>query len=526
MLWQHAVNGGNKVIEYLLCLRMKRDKDSGFAVEIKSIQETELKKNVLEKHDELVSRTNKRILSRRARIEGELKIIEFEFGQASLTFAGTLEAQGGKQIAKFITTQTSKRNSGIMSKMAFNVLRQRSRASNSSGISSLSSTGGGGMWGGASDMEVNAIFTSLKSLLSEVIGEHFHKPDVIDRRRREHFTQSTMLSAPPLTEAEDTILALSEAFEGLLPKNAKRIKGSLAEGLDKYKWQEKNKLWGAFEVTLDTSAESLLFQLFEMDKYEDARSHHFKYGDLPRKVVKNVDGTRSTHHRVAISFPPPYRNRVFDSSYVWKQVERSNGKRGYVMAFEPLNDFKARLLDDSQADMSIYNCKKGSTKGAYIITSLAPNVCRWTRIQCIDFNATAKSDSMENFLVNKHLSWANEMQEKFKRNSKEVDAEVQAAHVEVMKEGVTLNASQKEVFRDLEDFFRGEGKANGWNHLNSPYSKVKMEIKHFGRDGEKTTGQGRAQTVADCSPEQGETICCSRERKKALSKSHLISTTS
>ncbi|GMH48323.1 hypothetical protein TrRE_jg10703, partial [Triparma retinervis] len=110
MLWQHAVNGGNKVIEYLLCLRMKREKDSGFAVEIKSIQETELKKNVLEKHDELVSRTNKRILSRRARIEGELKIIEFEFGQASLTFAGTLEAQGGKQIAKFITTQTLKRN--------------------------------------------------------------------------------------------------------------------------------------------------------------------------------------------------------------------------------------------------------------------------------------------------------------------------------------------------------------------------------------------------------------------------------
>ena len=508
MLWQHAINGGNKVIEYLLCLKVKSDKDSGFAVEIKSIQEIDLKKNMLEKYDGLISRTNKgRTLSRRARIEGELKISKFEFDQASLTFAGTLEAQGGKQIANFITSQTSKRNSGIMGKIGFNkVLGQRSRASNASGISSFSSTVGGSIWGNSSDEEVNAIFTSLKSLLSEVIGEHFHKPDVIDRRRREHFTQSTMLSAPPLTEAEDTILARSEAFEGLLPKNAKRIKGSLAEGLDKYKWTEKNRLWGAFEVTIDTSAESLLFQLFEIDKYEDARIHHFKYGDLPRRVVKNVDGTRSNHHRVAISFPPPFRNRVFDSSYVWKQVERSNGKRGYVVAFEPLNEFNARMLDDSQADMAIYNCKKGSTKGVYIITSLAPNVCRWTRIQSIEFNATAKSDSLENFLINKHLVWANEMQEKFKRNSKEVDAEVQAAHVETMKEGATLNASQKEVFADLEDLFRGEGKPSGWKPINSPYSNVKMEIKYSGRDGEKTIGQGRAQTVADCSPEQGETI--------------------
>jgi hypothetical protein len=454
MLWQHAINGGNKVIEYLLCLKVKSDKDSGFAVEIKSIQEIDLKKNMLEKYDGLISRTNKgRTLSRRARIEGELKISKFEFDQASLTFAGTLEAQGGKQIANFITSQTSKRNSGIMGKIGFNkVLGQRSGASNASGISSFSSTVGGSIWGNSSDEEVNAIFTSLKSLLSEVIGEHFHKPDVIDRRRREHFTQSTMLSAP------------------------------------------------------DTSAESLLFQLFEIDKYEDARIHHFKYGDLPRRVVKNVDGTRSTNHRVAISFPPPFRNRVFDSSSVWKQVERSNGKRGYVVAFEPLNEFNARMLDDSQADMAIYNCKKGSTKGVYIITSLAPNVCRWTRIQSIEFNATAKSDSLENFLINKHLVWANEMQEKFKRNSKEVDAEVQAAHVETMKEGATLNASQKEVFADLEDLFRGEGKPSGWKPINSPYSNVKMEIMYSGRDGEKTIGQGRAQTVADCSPEQGETI--------------------
>ncbi|GMI39265.1 hypothetical protein TrCOL_g5466 [Triparma columacea] len=98
-------------------------------------------------------------------------------------------------------------------------------------------------------------------------------------------------------------------------------------------------------------------------------------------------------------------------------------------------------------------------------------------------------DNAIEYLAKNQLAEANRLQEKFRRNGKEVDAEVRGALVERMREGVELEEDQKKVFGDLEKLFEGEG---GWRPLESPYEGVKMEIKYKQQEkGEKTlAGRG------------------------------------
>ena len=63
---------------------------------------------------------------------------------------------------------------------------------------------------------------------------------------------------------------------------------------------------------------------------------------------------------------------------------------------------------------------KGSTKGVYIIKELGKNTCEWIRIQQADIKVALPKAIMDS-MIKSHLGWANEVQEKFKRNGKAVD---------------------------------------------------------------------------------------------------------
>ncbi|GMI31066.1 hypothetical protein TrCOL_g1062 [Triparma columacea] len=126
-------------------------------------------------------------------------------------------------------------------------------------------------------------------------------------------------------------------------------------------------------------------------------------------------------------------------------------------------------------------------------------------------------DKAIDYLAKNQLVEANRLQKEFRRNGKEVDAEVRGALVERMREGVELEEDQKKVFGELEEFFGGEDK-EGWGLLESPYKGVKMKIKYKQQEkGQGSIALGKARGVADCTAEEAAAWYfeyCGRERKR------------
>ncbi|GMH59475.1 hypothetical protein TL16_g02835 [Triparma laevis f. inornata] len=69
---------------------------------------------------------------------------------------------------------------------------------------------------------------------------------------------------------------------------------------------------------------------------------------------------------------------------------------------------------------------KGTSTGVYIIKELTENTCEWTWAQQIDFKISLTANMLD-FFAKQNLAWADELQEKFRRNGKEVDGERVAA---------------------------------------------------------------------------------------------------
>ncbi|GMH67111.1 hypothetical protein TrLO_g1850 [Triparma laevis f. longispina] len=95
---------------------------------------------------------------------------------------------------------------------------------------------------------------------------------------------------------------------------------------------------------------------------------------------------------------------------------------------------------------------QGASKGVYIINELTENTCEWTRAQQVDLKITVLPANILVFLAKKELAWANQLQEKFRRNGKEVDLEVVAALTGKIIEwrGKSLMEDQVPVFRSGE----------------------------------------------------------------------------
>ncbi|GMI47646.1 hypothetical protein TrCOL_g5426 [Triparma columacea] len=276
---------------------------------------------------------------------------------------------------------------------------------------------------------------------------------------------------------EETMLDGVRELENELYEKGKRVKGTLQEGVDKYLWRDGDNVWGAFGVTADKSAEGMLAELSLSETYTYARRHLEDNGNLPRVLRQNVDGTRSLHQHQGVHLPNPAKDRLFESWFSWKEVKLENGRTSYMLAFVPLTEYPERGFKDLSKEGFVL----AETTGVYFFNEIAPNVCRMTRIQTVDLKFTgllqkAVMDKAIDFLAKSQLVEANMLQEKFRRNGKEVDAEVRGVLVERMKDSLELSVSQKKVFENLEEFFGSE--KQGWKSLQSPFEGVKMEFKH------------------------------------------------
>jgi hypothetical protein len=252
--------------------------------------------------------------------------------------------------------------------------------------------------------------------------------------------------------------------------------------------------------------------MYERDSFEFSNKHKTKNGDLPR-AIKKVDRSRSLHYHFGLKLPAPSDNRLFQMWFTWKEIKLSKNKTSFMLGFVPLSECSVASFENLSKEGFVL----AETTGVYNITELAPNICRMTRIQTVDAKGYIKlPTALEDIYTKSTMKEANRLQEKFRRNGKEVDSEVRGALVERMREGVELEEDQKKVFGELEELFGGEREGE-WRPLESPCEGVKMEIKYKQQEkgDERSVALGKAQGVADCSAEEAAAYYfeyCSRDR--------------
>jgi len=117
--------------------------------------------------------------------------------------------------------------------------------------------------------------------------------------------------------------------------------------------------------------------------------------------------------------------------------------------------------------------------GLHLLTPVAPNVCRWTRINYCPIIRTGfrLPSYMLYYALKIAVRWSTTTQQKFMRNSLEVDNEILRTVASRIKQGVALTEDQEKLNRETREFLRTEDN-NGWSSLRTNDTDVKMEVKY------------------------------------------------
>ncbi|GMH59675.1 hypothetical protein TrRE_jg8739, partial [Triparma retinervis] len=469
VLWKHLNRGQN--IEYLLrfSTHIPSSTNSDCAIKMNSVSKESLSKEALAKYKRFSS-SHKSITGKVT--NGMIKISPYPYGQSAVMFTGNLESDDKDVSAK--SSSTGGRFTGLTTTIRGQVsgLTRKSRASGLGSFRSTFRASGRGILGIGNlldrevtivDSNTNRVKRSIVEILY-IVQSHFKRPDVIDKRIRQHFMDEIMPKAPPLTVAEVEKLKKSREIQKLTIK-AKRLPGMLRVPVEKYLWTQvkANNLtvqWGLSVATIDISAKALLAQLFEINTYSSAAEHNKKQPHLHRVIKRNIDGTRSTQYSVGMAFPPPLTARAFESWLTWTSFQQEDGETGYICFFMPMNAYPEPYERHVTA-----NQKEGESNGCYIIHSLAPNICRWTRIQNVDLNLNVHPKLMS-LVTKRELIWANNMQEMHRRNEAEVDAEMRAALIKKLRD-TELDSDQKETVKYLKTFFEMRRKMDASQEIDT-----------------------------------------------------------
>ena len=185
-------------------------------------------------------------------------------------------------------------------------------------------------------------------------------------------------------------------------------------------------------ANIDVSAAELFAHFFCLDTHEAMAEHHKSQGEEPREIKEGVEGSRSVYFKVGVHLPAPYTSRLFEIWQTWKERKLPDGRTQYIMGFKPINNFQGVKETENE-----HGHITGHTTGIFIITEVAPNVCTIMKIQNIDFHASLP-DPILNILTKGEANKAREVQDLYRRNHKEVDAEIREVLVKKMKKGVDL----------------------------------------------------------------------------------------
>ncbi|GMH61177.1 hypothetical protein TL16_g03202 [Triparma laevis f. inornata] len=459
------------------------NKNNEVWIEVSSVDDSELEKTTLPSPYPAATKSFQLLLK-----NGMIILQPLPLGQTSLTF--TAQASLGK-IDEKVVPQMSR-------SATFSSVRKSRRSNDSFSIGRKSSRGaksfifsatGLGFSSGPNLAEIGYGVIKAEEIFSKLAGfffDRFKKEAVIDARMKEDF-MSSILKAPPTTPAEQVLIKTSMDLVDDLKKNTKRFFYNSGEGAG----------WTTSFTRIDMNAQAFFTELWLLDTYEKkARLKDVSIFD----VRKNIDGTRAMQYSRSINLPGGFQDRFFQAWITWDIISDGSGRRTFVIAFAPLKEYEGTQYDVPGAE----NMMQATSRGVYVVRELTENTCEWTRAQQVDLNIVALPAYMLDFLAKQQLAPGNEIQQKFRRNGREVDRETRDALAAVMREqrGRPLMDDQVPAFERCMSLQDGGGE--GWKVLKPPphCTDTKMWLKYIPpQKGERSIGTGRAVGVVDSSAE-------------------------
>lgn len=212
---------------------------------------------------------------------------------------------------------------------------------------------------------------------------------------------------------------------------AKRIAGTVNESVEKFLYRAEGgeAALGMSVAKIDVSAVTMFTELWLLDTYAH-KALNKKEGRYINEVWNNLDGTRGIQYSTSVSLPDGLQDRLFESWITFEERVEADGRRTYIIAICPLEEYKGTNHEVDGAK----KMREATSRGVHIVKELTENTCEWTRVQQqVDLKITALPATVLDITARQHLGWANEYQERFRRNWKEVDREGVAALAKVIK---------------------------------------------------------------------------------------------
>ncbi|GMH70055.1 hypothetical protein TrLO_g14469 [Triparma laevis f. longispina] len=348
--------------------------------------------------------------------------------------------------------------------------------------------------------------------LANLFYDRFKKEGDIDKRYTQDFIND-IPNAPPLTEGERNQIAESMKIVDEFPK-AKRISGTANDSVEKFLFRdgEAGEGWGVSVAKIDVPVEELFAHVWLLDTYDKKLEN--KEAAI-REVWKNLDGTRSLQYSKSVSIPGGFKDRLFELWITWEERVETDGRRIFIITISDIVNYHGTRHTTVGGDKML----KGLSKGLNIFKELTNNTCEWMRAQQVDLKISVITSNMADFFAKQELGWANDVQEHFRRNGKEVDRERGVALAEIMRgrRGKPLMDDQVPVFENCKALLGG-GAEEVWKALESTCPGVEMSMKYFPpRKWERQIATGKAVGVVDGPAEEVAAWVmdyCSNERMR------------
>ena len=216
VFWQHFVK--LNVYEYLLDLKIERSYHIT-KVKVATLEEDDIPREMLDAVLEAKRNLGRSQRPRRATLCGEILFFPYGNGQSVVTFVGDIEEGSnlGRTTNRSVTSASSA--IGRYVSLRSNSLVGRSQIKSKPRFTDRS------VGEGTIDttekvtfgLTAESTFASLKGIFEE-IEKRFFKPDVIDKRIRQHFVRNVIPNAPALTIQEMTLFDGEDVLEEQLIK--------------------------------------------------------------------------------------------------------------------------------------------------------------------------------------------------------------------------------------------------------------------------------------------------------------------
>ncbi|GMI09905.1 hypothetical protein TrLO_g15291 [Triparma laevis f. longispina] len=357
--------------------------------------------------------------------------------------------------------------------------------------------------------QLDEMFTKI----AEKIYARFEQEDVIDARMTEDFINN-IPNAHPKTNNEHGLIAKSMNLVDELSK-AKRVPGNVNESVEKFYHSRSGEGagWGVTVANMDLPAVKLFADCWLLDTYE--KKAEYKHIAI-REVWESLDGTRSLQCTRSFSLPGAFKDRVFSVWITWDVVKNDFGRQTFIIAICPMAEYNGtrhRVPGDE-------NMMDASSRGVHIFKEISENTCEWTWAQQADLRFSNMPKSLMDFLAKQNLAWADEVQEKYRRNGKEVDKEKRLVAANTVRElkNTSLIEDQQQMFARCMELIDQSNGDEEWRPMESPFQEITMEIKYFKpKRGERQIATGKGVGVVDTSAEEVAAWLmdyCSNERMR------------